>query len=71
MIALIFHQQMIYVKRSRNQNNYNYVLFANRDIEKVTFTSCINIIGQYSFADCVNLKFVKNEKNSELCLIQL
>lgn len=44
----------------------NYSFYANEKIISVVFPSSVLIIGQFSFAKCSNLRYVKFQRNSKL-----
>lgn len=59
-------KKLILGKISESSENYEVLIFANRDIEEATIPSNIKIISSYSFSDCEKLKEIKFTEDSQL-----
>ena len=64
-----FNDEFIIGKSSLERDNFDYIVFASRDIEKAKIPSFIEKIGPYAFDQCQKLQFVDIPHDSQLQII--
>ena len=60
------NKKLLYAKGTSNDENYDYLLFAARDIKNVVVRSYVKYITSYTFENCIKIKNFMFEKNSTL-----
>ena len=58
--------KMIFCKSKENEECFDTLLFACRDIKHIKVPSYIKYISPYCFSDCKNIESIEFEENSEL-----
>lgn len=66
---LYYDNELLIGKSNASDENYDTILFAKRDIEKVTIPSHIKYINSFSFEFCSNLESIEFSEDSELLSI--
>ena len=64
------YDNFILGKLSVDKQDYDVLIFAERDIKNATIPSFIKIIGPYAFNFCTNLEKVEISNDSELEIIE-
>lgn len=65
----ISYQKEFILKKSNNSNEFDVIVFANRNIQKAIIPSFITRIDSFAFSDCLNLNSIEFEKYSQLTSI--
>lgn len=62
--------QYLLGKTDEKSDNFDILIYALRDISEARIPSNIKIISSYAFCDCLHLKEVIFEENSELEIVE-
>lgn len=66
----VYEDKFIIGKTSKEEANYDILIFCVKDVKKVTIPNFIRIIGPFSFYECRCLQEVEFESNSKLEIIE-